>query len=1174
MSAEKLFYLLHTRNGLKAFGFNMAKRSAANRPASNGDSKRSKVEREITSLADLSSEDEIVSSDPNKSDDDEELENDGSEEESDEQPSHDRTRQTLSAQDVQVAKETSELFKSNIFKMQIDELLKELKLNEKHTQELDRLLFRLNHSFEDIKELTDLSISEAEKLFNRELAIPFPDPKPTKDVKYKFGFGRPENVNIVGSYSLKTAARQPEGVCVDMVVTMPASLFQEKDYLNYRYFHKRAFYVACLAKHLKAKVSKDDFPFNIRYSYIDSDMLRPVLSLEITQSKLSKFHISILIGAPNGLFEPRKLSPDRNCVRLQDSANLPPTLLYNSALLTDTRYLPYLEYLHKASHLCEAFTDACKLGRLWLRQRGFGSSSRRGGFGHFEWSMLMAALLEGGGVNGGNRVLMNGYSSYQMFKATLAFLASQDISLKALTFSLEPGKTTKLESAKFSAPAILFDRDAKLNVFWKLSCWSYKMLRHEATVATDLLTDVVKDRFYSIFLTPFNPRLRFDSWFKVTIPGNDEWYSSEERVRYPSFKQFYFDKLYRLLDRALEGRARQIALFSDPPKSWSINRRKGTDSVDHIFVGLILDPAECEKLVTYGPSTEETEATEQFRKFWGRKSELRRFQDASIKETVVWKHHPTKPVVNSIISYVLDLHLPGSVAELHDELLGYIPSQINVPGAKERSVTSTQLFQLKYASFQQAANLMQSLSELPLRIRAVLPTSSSLRFTSVTEPCGHDFSTDDCIASGVIDLESSGKWPDELQASEKTKTAFLLKIAEEIEKAGEGHVTMVGVEEFIAGLEVGFLQLQTPQGFSFKFRIRTDRDDILYSRMPHNDEAVEQYKQKYSCATTHNRAVHTLSLRYPHYSATARLLKVWFKSQLLLSHIPEEVVELVALKPFVESAPYAPPSSVVTAFYRVINFLAYWNWREEPLILDVEKTSDSSKDEAAPSLVEGIRMDMGLFQKLSDAFAKHRAQDPALTHSPMFIGTKYDLSGTLWTQVLPRSDIGRVVASRVTALSRAVDDMITDGNVDYSLIFSPSLKEYDLVFHIQNPSAEQSAVNADRYKNLQLLRSITSHKELVHKSVNVGEEFYEDLRQKYEGSLILFYGGSPDDRKNRRQIIAGIWHKDIVDARKFKVNLYYSTMPRGADLVELNKEAVVEEIRRIGGDLIEMIELR
>ena len=36
-----------------------------------------------------------------------------------------RNKKQLSAQDVQVARETAELFKSNIFKLQIDELMKE-----------------------------------------------------------------------------------------------------------------------------------------------------------------------------------------------------------------------------------------------------------------------------------------------------------------------------------------------------------------------------------------------------------------------------------------------------------------------------------------------------------------------------------------------------------------------------------------------------------------------------------------------------------------------------------------------------------------------------------------------------------------------------------------------------------------------------------------------------------------------------------------------------------------------------------------------------------------------------------------------------------------------------------------------------------------------------------------
>jgi len=52
--------------------------------------------------------------------------------------------------------------------------------------------------------------------------IPFPEPKPAKDVQYLFSFARPSYVNVAGSYALRTVIKQKEGLSIDLVLTMPS----------------------------------------------------------------------------------------------------------------------------------------------------------------------------------------------------------------------------------------------------------------------------------------------------------------------------------------------------------------------------------------------------------------------------------------------------------------------------------------------------------------------------------------------------------------------------------------------------------------------------------------------------------------------------------------------------------------------------------------------------------------------------------------------------------------------------------------------------------------------------------------------------------------------------------------------------------------------------------------
>jgi U3 small nucleolar RNA-associated protein 22 len=66
-----------------------------------------------------------------------------------------------------------------------------------------------------------------------------------------------------------------EGVlCVDMVVVMPTSIFQEKDNLNYRYFYKRAYYLAYIAAEIQESVMKE---FKLRFEYLNGNILLPIL---------------------------------------------------------------------------------------------------------------------------------------------------------------------------------------------------------------------------------------------------------------------------------------------------------------------------------------------------------------------------------------------------------------------------------------------------------------------------------------------------------------------------------------------------------------------------------------------------------------------------------------------------------------------------------------------------------------------------------------------------------------------------------------------------------------------------------------------------------------------------------------------------------------------------------
>lgn len=81
-------------------------------------------------------------------------------------------------------------------------------------------------------------------------------------------------MNVVGSYASKTMVKSDDVLSVDMVVVMPVSIFQEKDYLNYRYFYKRAYYLACIAAGLHDSTKND---LMLSFEYLNGNTLHPIL---------------------------------------------------------------------------------------------------------------------------------------------------------------------------------------------------------------------------------------------------------------------------------------------------------------------------------------------------------------------------------------------------------------------------------------------------------------------------------------------------------------------------------------------------------------------------------------------------------------------------------------------------------------------------------------------------------------------------------------------------------------------------------------------------------------------------------------------------------------------------------------------------------------------------------
>ncbi|KAI9797879.1 MAG: hypothetical protein M1833_005079 [Piccolia ochrophora] len=1080
--------------------------------------------------------------------------------------------------------------KSNMFKLQVDEMLAEVTPQyEDRMGPTEDALRAIKSLIEDLPEVEGLTIVEAERDLQKshKIAIPFPSPRPSKDTNYKFAYAKPSNINVVGGYALKTVIDSQDPILIDLAVTMPAGLFQEKDYLNYRYFHKRAYYLARIAAGLQGAPKTN---FSVHFALLNDNHLQPTIIVNLSKgheknSSSSPVAIQILLAIPEDAFSKSKTLPDRNCVRSNKLVNglsspeSTPTPTYNASLRAESSIASYLKVLFEASTVCRSYKDACILGRIWLRQRGFGSGIARGGFGPFEWAALTALLLQGGGPKG-QRLLSPGYSSYQLFKSMLQFLSTRDLTKKPLVF-----RTMESDIATTDSPTF-FDGVRGMNLLYKMSPWSYTMVRHESFTTLQMLNDTIFDNFEASFIAKVDdPLQKFD--IVMRIPLMEAILKVLQPSNHESKQALVSKMLYQILHRALGDRVDLIDISCPEVGSWTTkNTMPNLSKEAAILVKLILNPANSERTVDHGPPAEDKREAAEFRQFWGPKAELRRFQDGGILESLVWAGDKSSPpIVHQIIVHILNRHTSPEVTKSVEFVGGEIDHLL--PDNPRGSSRTVDLYQPWIASFNKLEKLLRDLEGLPLQLRQLSTASPLLRYSKIDVPNSDSSPTSIDPADIVLHFEGSGRWPDDLTAIQRTKIALLLKISELISKSDPSLTTRLGLENQTNNiLNNAFLDIVSPNMTAFRLRIHAERERTLLERrlkdktLPnssHQDTAValSTYKRTFIHAPSHTQAIRTLCTRFPLLSSTLRLVHLWFASHLLTPHIPLEVIDLLTIRNFTSPYPWAPPSSSRAGFLRTLYFLSRWDWRSDPLIVPC-----STSDITLQSL-ESIRT----------TFAAWRKIDPAMQRVALFVASPTDPSGTVWTQYARPP---KVLAARMTSLAKAACAAVREAGLDLQpeALFTSPTTHYSFLIHLtpayhppNRGLAPTTTLSPERvYKNLQ-----PSHQDTSTDTTMIGYDpvrlFLDDLESLYSPHILFLHN------PHAGTFIAGLWTPHACTPRGWRVGLGYSSVPvsthggDGAGVVEtdgegdadaqvvLNKRAVLNEIARLGGDMVARVEV-
>ena len=854
----------------------------------------------------------------------------------------------------------------------------------------------------------------------------------------------PDRVYLAGSAAFGGSLRtSPEAgfTVVDVAVEVPKVYYQEKDYLDHRYHAKRLAYLQVLQKHVK----RAGWVSSLTLSAHHADIRKPCLLVKA--KKISDVCLRLLLTVPVHAFPAARLLPDKANLRHLEGKDgeRVPSPHYNQSILEDMFFDDHAKYLQDAASTAGYLEDACVLMKVWAARRGLLSAPD--GLNGFVLSMLMAHLVSTGGK------LSPLMDALQLVKGALTVLSDPAVFSGGFWAGAQKKNVADWKSV---FPLVFVGPCGAVNVGARVSKSALEEFAHEAALSSAILERGGRTAFEQVFLVSLDPAARYDIHLHVTVDREDNSVSGNCNADMVSWRS-HEAEVNDIVTKALGMRAKLVRVQHQPSLNSSniqhfhdtaatSKKRKGVgqDTVEDadnadlftIWVGVILDPENAFRMVDLGPSSDNDKLANEFRSFWGDRAELRRFKDGRICESVVWDSVPSHMrhhIPALATEYALKRNF-GSIDDVEWSCSLLDPALTGTGGllqdnAKDSSPTA--LLQC----LDRLAKRMKDMKELPLRIVNVQPLSPAFRGTDPFPPKPHQLAFGAGIGLGrsdeqlpvcpktldvLVQLEGSGRWPDNSAAINKTKAAMALTIADQL-RSSYATPTVVA-EEAVDVLH---------EGYAIRLHINSTAGGA-------NNEAAEKLLIK---SAAHAGIIATIFARFPAYGPATQVAKRWISAHMLSPHIADEIVELLVGYLFLHPGAVEPPTSREVAFVRFLDLLASHPWNVLPLFFDPDNeiTMDGMQE---------------LEKKMDDP------DTPA-----MCISTPYDSSGDIWTRrgptavVLKRAQaLAARAAERLKVLLRGrnrtngnsdVDDVQLGDSSAWESLFTPALLHYDIVLKLR-----------------------------------------------------------------------------------------------------------------------------
>ncbi|MBA0803079.1 hypothetical protein Gohar_013328, partial [Gossypium harknessii] len=301
-----------------------------------------------------------------------------------------------------------------------------------------------------------------------------------------------------------------------------------------------------------------------------------------------------------------------------------------------------------------------------------------------------------------------------IFRATLKFIETHPLWKHGLYFPMSDQSASSKGNEQLNSLT-------RFNLAFRISSVAYPELQDEVALTLRCLEKCRYGGFEEIFTTKIDNAAKYDYCIRLNLKGNSEVYSlgfclDEECWR------VYEQDVHSLLNQGLTDRAKFIRVIWRNTYS-DFNVENGLSALDSepLFVGISVSSVEkAFRVVDIGPNAEKKDEALMFRKFWGEKAELRRFQDGKIAESTVWesKQGTRHLILKRIIEFLLGRHLSLSkkdIVPVVDQLDFCLLHDGKDPVSHSAKLLGT---------FEELSKRLRSIEDVPLKISSVQPLDS------------------------------------------------------------------------------------------------------------------------------------------------------------------------------------------------------------------------------------------------------------------------------------------------------------------------------------------------------------------------------------------------------------------------------------------------------------------